>query len=75
MHDVDALQDLLLRVVPPFAIALLAGAATVALLWWLLPAAGLIVLVALLLAATAVPWLDRPRAARRGAAGAGPRAS
>ena len=57
VHDVDALQDLLLRVVPPFAIALVAGGATVALLWWLLPAAGAIVLVALLLAATVVPWL------------------
>lgn len=57
VHDVDALQDLLLRVVPPFAIALIAGGATVALLWWLLPAAGLIVLVALVLAATIVPWI------------------
>ena len=57
VHDVDSLQDLLLRVVPPFAIALVAGAATVALTWWLLPAAGLVLLVALTLAATAVPWL------------------
>ncbi len=57
VHDVDALQDLLLRVVPPFAIALVAGAATVALVWWLLPAAGLVLLIALTLAATVVPWL------------------
>jgi thiol reductant ABC exporter CydC subunit len=57
VHDVDALQDLLLRVVPPFAIALIAGGGTVVLLWWLLPAAGLIVLVALGLAATVVPWI------------------
>jgi thiol reductant ABC exporter CydC subunit len=57
VHDVDALQDLLLRVVPPFAIALLVGAATVALMWWMLPAAGLILLVALALAGTLVPWL------------------
>ena len=71
VHDVDALQDLLLRVVPPFAIALIAGGATVALLWWLLPAAGLIVLVALVLAATVVPWLT----ARKSTARAGPRAS
>ena len=67
VHDVEALQDLLLRVVPPFAIALLGGAATVALLWWLLPAAGLVAFVALLLAATAVPWLTG-RLARRGEA-------
>ena len=33
VHDVDALQDLLLRVLPPFAIALGVGAATVALVW------------------------------------------
>ena len=30
VHDVDALQDLLLRVVPPFAIAVIAGGATTA---------------------------------------------
>ena len=64
VHDVDSLQDLLLRVIPPFAIAALAGAATVTLVWWVLPSAGLILLGALLLAATLVPWLTR-RAARR----------
>ena len=69
VHDVDALQDLLLRVVPPFAIALIAGGATVALLWWLLPAAGVIVLVALLLAATLVPLADRAQERPRAAAG------
>jgi thiol reductant ABC exporter CydC subunit len=62
--DIDSLQDLLLRVVPPFAIALLVGAATVALVWWMLPAAGLILLVALLIAATLVPWLTGALAAR-----------
>jgi thiol reductant ABC exporter CydC subunit len=62
--DVDSLQDLLLRVVPPFAIALLVGAATVGLVWWMLPAAGLILLVALLIAATLVPWLTGTLAAR-----------
>jgi thiol reductant ABC exporter CydC subunit len=64
IHDVDSLQDLLLRVVPPFAIALLVGAAAVALVWWMLPAAGLILLVALLVAATVVPWLTGTLAAR-----------
>ena len=64
VHDVDALQDLLLRVLQPFAIALIAGGATVALLWWLLPAAGAIVLVALLLAATVVPWLTARESGR-----------
>jgi thiol reductant ABC exporter CydC subunit len=64
VHDVDALQDLLLRVVPPFAIALGVGAATVALVWAMLPGAGLILLVALAIAATLVPWLTGWLAAR-----------
>jgi thiol reductant ABC exporter CydC subunit len=64
VHDVDALQDLLLRVVGPFAIALGVGAATVALVWSMLPAAGLILLVALVIAATLVPWLTGRLAAR-----------
>ncbi|HWX45020.1 MAG TPA: thiol reductant ABC exporter subunit CydC [Solirubrobacteraceae bacterium] len=64
VHDVDSLQDLLLRVVPPFAIALFVGAATVGLVWWMLPAAGAILLVALLLAGVLVPWLTGTLAAR-----------
>jgi thiol reductant ABC exporter CydC subunit len=64
VHDIDSLQDLLVRVIPPFAIALLGGAATVALMWWILPAAGLILLVALVLATTLLPWLTG-RLARR----------
>ncbi len=46
VHDVEALQDLLLRVLPPFAIALGVGAITVGALWLMLPAAGLILLAA-----------------------------
>ncbi len=65
VHDVDSLQDLMLRVVPPFAIALIVGAATVGLVWWMLPAAGAILLVALLLAGVLVPWLTGRLAARR----------
>jgi len=64
IHDVDSLQDLLLGAVPPFAIALIAGTATVALVWSMLPAAGLILLLALLLAGTLVPWLTGRLAAR-----------
>jgi thiol reductant ABC exporter CydC subunit len=64
VHDVEALQDLLLGVLPPFVIALGVGAATVALVWWMLPAAGLILLVALVIAATLVPWLTGRLAAR-----------
>src|ERR1700704_4257879 len=64
LHDVDALQDPALRVVPPFAIALGVGAATVALVWSMLPAAGLILMVALVIAGTLVPWLSGRLAAR-----------
>jgi thiol reductant ABC exporter CydC subunit len=64
IHDIDALQDLLLRVLPPFAIALGVGTATVGLLWVMLPAAGVILLVALVIAGTLVPWLTRRLAAR-----------
>ena len=64
VHDVDSLQDLLLRVLPPFAIALIVGAGTVALVWLMLPAAGLILLVALLIAGVLVPWLTGKLAAR-----------
>lgn len=62
--DVDSLQDLLLRVVPPFAIALLVGTGTVVLVWTMLPAAALILLVALLCAGVLVPWLTGRLAAR-----------
>jgi thiol reductant ABC exporter CydC subunit len=64
VHDVDALQDLLLRVMPPFVIALGVGGITVAVLWLMLPAAGLILLLALVLAGTLVPWLTGRLAAR-----------
>jgi ATP-binding cassette subfamily C protein CydCD len=55
--DVDAQQDLFLRVALPYAAAGVAGTGAVALLWWLLPGAGLGLLVALLLTAAVVPWL------------------
>jgi ATP-binding cassette subfamily C protein CydC len=64
VHDVDSLQELLLRVLPAFAIALAVGAATVGLVWWMLPLAGLILLAALLLAGVLVPWLTGALAAR-----------
>ena len=63
--DVDSLQDLAIRVIPPFAIALLVGALTVALMWWMLPAAGLILAGALVLAGTVVPWLTGKLAQRK----------
>ena len=64
IHDVDSLQDLLLRVLPQFAIALIVGAGTVILVWVMLPAAGAIVLLALVLAGILVPWLTGVLAGR-----------
>ena len=55
--DVDSLQDLVIRVMPPFGMAVLVGSLTVALMWWMLPAAGIVLALALLSASTAVPWL------------------
>lgn len=72
--DIDELGDLVVRVLPPFVIALAVGAATVGLLWWLLPAAGLILGVALLLAGTTVPRLTGALARRREARSARARA-
>jgi thiol reductant ABC exporter CydC subunit len=68
VRDVDAEQDLLLRVIPPFVVAVVVGVATVGFIWWLLPAAGLVLAVCLVVAATVVPWVSG-RLARRTEAG------
>jgi thiol reductant ABC exporter CydC subunit len=65
VQDVDALQDLVVRVIPSFAIPVLIGSLTVALMWWMLPAAGIILAVALVLSGTVVPWLTGVLAQRR----------
>ena len=57
VQDVDSLQDLVLRIVPPFGIAIVVGVSTIVLLWWMLPAAAVILAGCLLLAATVVPWI------------------
>jgi len=71
--DVDTLQDVVLRVIPPFAIAALVGGATVAFVWSLLPAAGAVLLVALLLGCTVVPAATGRKARRSEARQAGVR--
>jgi ATP-binding cassette subfamily C protein CydC len=73
VQDVDSLQDVVLRVIPPFAIAVVVGTATVGVVWWLLPASGLILLGSLVLAATAVPWLTGRLARRSESSQAGAR--
>jgi ABC-type transport system involved in cytochrome bd biosynthesis fused ATPase/permease subunit len=65
VRDVDSLQDVILRVIPPFSIAVMVGVGTVAVMWWMLPAAGLVLALALVVAATVVPWLTGALAQRR----------
>jgi thiol reductant ABC exporter CydC subunit len=64
VNDVDSLQDVVLRVLEPFAVAAVVGTVTVAAMWWILPQAGLVLFVALALSATAVPWLTGRLATR-----------
>ena len=62
--DVDAVQDLFLRVLLPCTVAAVVGGASVGLAWALLPSAGAVLLVALLLAGVAAPWLSSTMARR-----------
>ncbi|WP_433475573.1 thiol reductant ABC exporter subunit CydC [Spirillospora sp. CA-142024] len=62
--DVDAVQDLFLRVLLPCTVAAVVGAASVGLAWALLPSAGVVLLLALLLAGVGAPWLSSAMARR-----------
>ena len=64
VEDVDALQDVGLRVLPAWCIAGVVGVATTVALWIMLPAAAVVVAIALLLGAVVVPWLSRALAHR-----------
>ena len=64
VSDVDALQDVALRVLPAWTIAAVVGIATVGVLWWLLPSAALAVGLLLLACATVVPAITRKLAQR-----------
>lgn len=64
--DVDALQNLTLRVLGPPIVATLAGAVSVGVAAAVLPAAGLVLAVGLLLGGIAVPALSGGLAARAG---------
>ncbi len=63
--DVDAVQDLMLRVLPPFGVALVVGIPTVAFVWYFLPPAAVVLAVALLLGTVLVPWYTLRMARRR----------
>ncbi|MEU9025302.1 thiol reductant ABC exporter subunit CydC [Actinomadura sp. NPDC048394] len=62
--DVDAVQDLFLRVLLPCTVAAVVGGASVGLAWALLPSAGVILLLALLVAGVVAPWLSSAMARR-----------
>jgi ABC-type transport system involved in cytochrome bd biosynthesis fused ATPase/permease subunit len=68
--DVDAVQDLYLRVLLPGATAAVVGGASVGLAWALLPSAGAILLAALLAAGLLAPWLSAVVARRAESRGA-----
>ena len=63
VRDVDATQDLPLRVLLPYASGALVALGSVVLAWFILPAAGIVLAVSLLLAATVVPWITARAAA------------
>lgn len=65
VQDVDSLQDLLVRVIPPYGSFTVVGLGAVALAWYFLPAAGVVLAVAVVLTGLAVPWCTQARAARR----------
>ena len=71
--DVDSIQDLLLRVLPPFVIAVVVGLLAVALQAAVLPAAGIVLAAAMALGIVAVPWLSGRLSARTAARQAGAR--
>ena len=76
VDDVDSIQDLLLRIGPPFAVAVLVGAATASLVASRrCPRRARSLLALLVLSATAVPWLAGRLAARSAARRPTPAAS
>lgn len=64
VSDVDAVQDLSLRVLVPAMSGLFVGAASVALAAWLLPGAGAVLALALLVGGLVVPWITMSTGAR-----------
>lgn len=64
VHDVDAVQDLVVRCVVPFAGALLVSCASTGVVWWLSPAAGPVLAGGLLVALVVVPAIAGLRSRR-----------
>jgi thiol reductant ABC exporter CydC subunit len=65
VQDVDAVQDLMLRVVVPYAVAISVAVPTAAVIWYVLPPAGLILSAGLLGGIFLVPVWSRALAHRR----------
>ena len=63
VRDVDAIQDLPLRVIVPYVSGIVVCVGSVILAWMMLPAAGLVLLVSLLLSALLVPLMTARAAA------------
>jgi thiol reductant ABC exporter CydC subunit len=63
VRDVDATQDLPLRVLVPYLSGAIVALASVVLAYFVLPVAGLVLAVSLVLAATVVPWITSRAAA------------
>jgi ABC-type transport system involved in cytochrome bd biosynthesis fused ATPase/permease subunit len=64
VHDVDAVQDLFVRCVVPFAGAVLVSAASTAVVWWLSPPAGPVLACGLLVGLVVVPSVAGLRSRR-----------
>ena len=73
--DVDTVQELYLRVIPPFCVAAVVGAGAVGLVGWLVPAAGVALATGLVLAGLVVPLLAAAVGRRADRALAGDRGS
>jgi thiol reductant ABC exporter CydC subunit len=73
--DVDTVQELYLRVIPPVATATIVGVGAALLVGWLVPLAGVATLVGLLVAGGLVPWAAARRAVVADRAMAGQRAA
>ena len=69
--DVDALQDLWVRILLPYGVAALAGACSVVLVGALLPGAAVVLAVSLVFVALVAPWLAS-KIARRAEASVAP---
>ena len=65
VQDVDALQDLTVRVIPPYGSFAIVGVVACALVWRTLPAAGLVLAAGLLFAGVAIPVCTQTLASRR----------